>query len=193
MGEHGIIFGAESVRSILRGSKSQTRRVVTTREPIDYIGSRGEEDDPSNWGYFFDGRNQHGYMVLGRGHDDVRDNGSISIPCPYGAPGDRLWIRETWSISGNGPFYRADTMQPETVRYAWRSPIFMPRWASRITLEVTDVRVERLQSITEEDARAEGVESVAEYAELWDSLNRKRAPWSANPYVWAVTFRSVKP
>jgi hypothetical protein len=197
MKERGILFSAPMVRAILAGTKTQTRRVV--RGPIEYLGPSGGQDDLSSWGWFFDGQDQHGYMVLARGMNERFDNGFISIPCPYGVPGDRLWVRETWR--GEGPStvqYRADGGDVGTLK--WRPSIFMPRAYSRIDLEVTEIRVQRVQEITEEDAYAEGIsggdsmgDPVGEYAKLWDSINGKRAPWASNPWVWALTFRRVRP
>lgn len=170
--ERPIIMTGESVRSILAGTKTQTRRIVTTRHPVNFIGSAGDEAHPSDWCYFFDGPDHNGYMVLGRGHDERHDHGRISIPCPYGEVGDRLWVREAWRLyesdkhnpwpdlpSRRGPdglaFYREGFDRSPPGR--WRSPLFMPRWASRLTLEVAEVRVQRLQDISDKDARAEGV------------------------------------
>lgn len=197
MKTHGILFSAPMVRAILEGRKTQTRRVVTTREPLQFIGGRGEEDDPSNWGWFFDAPDHHGYMVLGRGHDDRHDHGRISIPCPHGDVGDRLWVRETFALltshcwdepgvitkGGGTVAYRASTDESLLVD-RWRPSIFMPRWASRLTLEVTEVRLQRLQDISEDDARAEGVDEIVAKAPtardafrlLWDSINGKPRP-----------------
>lgn len=155
--------------------------------------------------------------------------------CPYGVPGERLWVRETWGFIATVPTsahrqaikdrlmfpyggYRADIDESKSVEtlWCWRSPIHMPRWASRITLEVTEVRVQRLQDISEEDAKADGAERyvvghgfITEgdlqgepgywsetlfrngFSVLWDSINGKRAPWDSNPWVWAITFRRV--
>jgi hypothetical protein len=218
--ERPIIFSAPMVRAILAGTKTQTRRIVTTREPLGFIGGRGEEADPDKWGWFFDGPDHHGYMVLGRGHNEQFGNGSISIPCPYGEVGDRLWVRETWAGARIGRhasvFYRAscdgdecDFVDPDdgSMRRIkiekWRPSIFLPHGAHRITLEITEVRVQRLQSIDGDDAAAEGItvtrcgcevcrmssamcpadasEHVMEFARLWDSINGKRAPWESNP------------
>ncbi len=128
------------------------------------------------------------------------------IPCPYGAPGDRLWVRETFRIEGgarpehgpNGVHFRADEDEPGI---GWRPSIFMPRWASRLTLEVTEVRVERLGALTYDDAQAEGVDFfplapgcslVQRFALGWDAINGKRGfPWASNPWVWVVAFRRV--
>lgn len=218
--EHPILFSVKMVRAVLNGRKTQTRRLVNARHPITFIGSAGEEDDPSKWGYFFDGPDHNGYMVLGRGHDDRHNHGSISIPCPYGVPGDRLWVRETWGLHAFGDetdwergsirgcterelrgqydiTYRAD-WGPIQEGCCWRPGIYMPRWASRITLESTAVRVQRLQDISDDDARAEGVDIGGHphyrsaFAELWGRINDKRAPWDTNPWVWAITFRAAQ-
>jgi hypothetical protein len=134
--------------------------------------------------------------------------------CPYGVPGDRLWVRECWSCldshsrPGSRIAFRADTADGERVRVdaPWRPSIHMPRWASRLTLEVTGVRVERLQDISEEDALAEGMErhlweetmhgdthlQVLDYRALWESINGPGS-WDANPWVWAVSFKLLTP
>jgi hypothetical protein len=116
-----------------------------------------------------------------------------SLPSPYGSPGDHLWVKETWSHDAYGPYYRATEVAPDTLR--WKPSIFMPRWASRITLEITEVHVQRLQEISGDDAAAEGVTfprcdcdvccrssvmcpadasaHIDEFATLWDSINGK--------------------
>jgi hypothetical protein len=139
--------------------------------------------------------------------------------CPYGQKMDRLWIRETFAQpfrkikSSFGCVYRADDdgyrLNPGSMDGKWKPSIFMPRWASRITLEITEVRVERLQSISEEDAKAEGCEPLAiegdgidldsegiptftnGYRDLWDSINGKGS-WDANPWVFAISFRVLE-
>lgn len=184
MTERPIIFTAESVREILAGRKTQTRRLLNPQP---------------NVGVVRNGRSPSGYDHVSRCGSSL----AIHVRPQFGV-GQRLWVRETWSISGNGPYYRADVKQPETVKYAWRSPIFMPRWASRITLEITAVRIERLREITEADAVAEGVGHYdcghpdcdtprERYAAAWDRINRKRAAWSTSPFVWVVTFRKLEP
>lgn len=232
MTDRPILMNGEMVRAVLSGRKTQTRRLVQSRRaPISFLGGRGEEHDLSCWGWAFDGPDHHGYMVLERGLNERFGNGRISIPCPYGEPGDRLWIRETWyddfggadlprscDVDGmpDGILYRADhdcrnfeagcPCNPDGngKRSEWRPSIHMPRWASRLTLEVTGIRVERLQDISEEDAKAEGVSDSGVgnmrafammgrhrywFASLWDSINGKRASWESNPFVWVVSFR----
>ena len=128
--------------------------------------------------------------------------------CPYGVIGDRLWVRETWRCFG-GREYEYQQHQPSIIYRAddgpthneggWRPSIFMPRWASRITLEITGVRVERLQDISEADAEAEGCtgdhradrdsDAAQEFRSLWNQINGKRASWDSNPWVWVVEFR----
>jgi hypothetical protein len=130
--------------------------------------------------------------------------------CPYGQPEDRLWVRERWAYHPDFPdlarraIYRAD---PECEHDAdrWRPSIHMPRWASRISLEITGVRVERLQSISERDSRAEGVTiephhsrgycageflppEMRAYRDLWETINGPGS-WEANPWVWVIEFR----
>jgi hypothetical protein len=117
--------------------------------------------------------------------------------CPYGKPGDVLWVRETWCGDRfNGVGYRATDAQSGP----WKPSIFMPRWASRITLEITDVQVERVHDINECDIVAEGIpfptdryvsyeELLAAFRDLWDSINGKTYPWASNPWVWALTFK----
>ena len=122
--------------------------------------------------------------------------------CPYEI-GDHLWVRETWwpsQVDLRGVYYKADGVQCKK----WRPSIFMPRWVSRITLEVTGLKVERIQEITEEDAKAEGVpiihteiEDISWYrpsfATLWDSLNAKRVySWESNPWVQVITFKCIE-
>lgn len=164
------MFQAPLVRALLAGTKTQTRRIAKTAPGYDHLTPPVAQ-------------------------------------CPYGRPGDRLWVRETWAtLTGNGSrtVYRADGEEPRTgsddtpaeqrPAMRWRASIFMPRSASRITLEVTEVRVQRLMDLTEDDARAEGVEvpdgltAVSAFALLWNRINGERASWTANPWVWAASF-----
>lgn len=169
MKERPIIFSGEMVRAILDGRKTQTRRAVKMRD--------GAQE----------------YSV----YDFRRDC------CPYGQPGDHLWVRETWLEWTEGGcketcMYKADD-DPRAQNFGpWKSSLFMPRWASRITLEITKVRVERLQDISEEDAKAEGVvcqevkNSVEAFKELWDSLRAKKGNgWETNPWIWVIEFERV--
>lgn len=185
MKERPILFSGSMVRAILEGRKTQTRRII-----------KPQPDMVLNW-------------------DDVRlkvwhEGKKGYAVCPYGKPEDRLWVRETWAkdIPGcpNGVTYRADHLDPlgdgPAKPITWKPSIHMPRIASRITLEIIRVRVEKLQSISEEDAKAEGVVNyddrkwvtyALQFSRLWDSINSKRAPWSSNPWVWVVEFKRVAP
>lgn len=226
MKERPIIFTGDSVRAILAGRKTQTRRICKYRH-LTFLGGQGERDDPDAWGWSFDGPDHNGYMVLGRGHNERHDHGSISIPCPYGEPGDALWVKETFCyadpefrIDGGAPIYYAATddgveasgfRKDGQPRSPWSSSMFMPRAASRITLRVTSVRVERVQAVSEADAWAEGVEPAstgrrvypgtgaafvetrrAGFEQAWNAINGKRAPWSVNPWVWVVGFEVAR-
>jgi hypothetical protein len=141
--------------------------------------------------------------------------GEHGIICPYGKPGDRLWVRETWACTPVwdwqaegldqptnqvcGPKHTIYKADDDAVRVRrWKPPIHMPRWASRITLEVVSVRVERLQDISTYDSLAEGVGTdvvpMAQkmYADLWESINGPGS-WDANPWVWVVEFKRIHP
>lgn len=198
MTDRPILFSGPMVRAILEGRKTQTRRVLREQP--------GEIDVP----FQIDDGSWHVHSSRGT------DMSPLSVPY---APGDRLYVRETWKphsiysemqpklIPESRIFYKADdTYAPSNTR--WRPGIHMPRWASRITLHVTDVRVQRLQEISEEDARAEGAllpwtgspgttcddtrSARSEFEALWNSLNGPRGfGWDANPWVIAVTFRPI--
>jgi hypothetical protein len=196
-----ILMSAPMVRATLAGTKLQTRRAV--KHPLlcnlSFIVDCGD-------GWWGD------------------EEGEGQARCPYGQPGDRLWVREAWSHDAEslehcrasaedamgggayGPYYRATEVARDTLR--WRPSIHMPRWASRITLLITSVRVERLQAISEADALAEGIFATRggfglpdgshfhttdpreSYWSLWEAIN---GPGSvdANPWVWVVEFKKV--
>ena len=123
-----------------------------------------------------------------------------NLKCPYGQVGDRLWVRETFKPYNcmGGFAYKADG--DLSTGFPWKPSIHMPRGASRITLEITESRAERLQDISEEDAKAEGVKccpnAVSDYKHhfmiLWDSINGKKYPWDSNPWVWVISFKVVR-
>ncbi len=209
MRERPILFSGPLVRAILEGRKTQTRRVVKP-QPYRYHGLQ------PMWGTSPDG---HAFGEPGLWREvgpDYPDGDSDDRRCPYGVPGDRLWVRETWwpaferTANGSGVVYRADYLPPTLLdasiadQKTWRPSIFMPRTASRLLLEVTDVRVQRVQEISVEDCIAEGcsttlrehdagVDLRRQYAELWDSINGKRGfGWDVNPWCWCVTFRRLE-
>ncbi|HQQ70360.1 MAG TPA: hypothetical protein PLL92_08630 [Alicycliphilus sp.] len=207
MKERPILFSAPMVRALLNGTKTQTRRVVKGA-PDDWAPMQPQRFAPT----VFDrhGNEDAGPWTFGAGNED----GDCWITCPYGQPGDRIWVREAWAWSGDGAvpaadrvrkgevWFRADT-ERSSPAIRWRPSIHMPRWASRITLEVTGVRVERLQAISEKDAWAEGCEGYdddmtggksgyREYCELWEQINGPGS-WDANPWVWVIEFKRVTP
>jgi len=195
MKERPIPFRGHAVRAILAGSQTMTRRVVRLRAgEIAHEGGDGSLHAVSNttWGCCVE----------------------RVIQCPYGVPGDMLWVRETWGWAcgdHGGPIcdarcvmYRADYnngFHPDDGR--WRPSIFMPRWASRLKLRIMSIRVERVQDITEADAKAEGVVPVPgtegnshsyrwPFCLLWDGINAASGHgWDANPWVWVVGFERV--
>lgn len=189
-----ILFNGDMVRAILDGRKTQTRRVMKpqpnpiTNGPVDHL-----KIYTSGW---MEGESAPKYVLE---------------KCPYGQPGDLLYVKEAFAknISGcpNGITYRADHVNPRgdgpVNPIKWTSARFMPRSASRITLRIIDVRVQRVQEIGESDAMSEGVVSKFDgqkyfpigyvFKELWDSINAKRGfGWDVDPWVWCISFEHVK-
>jgi len=173
--ETGIMMSGNHPKLILDGTKTMTRRVI--------------KPQPIITGQFADYKNLTTLIE------------NLFEFCPYGQIGQRLWVRETWAndpeTGGKPLLYKADmTWEPESYFKQdggkWRPSIFMPRWASRITLEITEVRVAKLNDMTENDAHAEGVDNLVTFMLLWDSLNAKRGyGWTSNPFVWCISFRRV--
>lgn len=226
MKEHPILFSAPMVHAILEGRKTQTRRIVKPQP-----GQSATKAICVNGWWMWAPERRH---FDGRMDDLISDK-----RCPYGEPGDWLWVREkhcfldvmkskvsgmslgpqndnarvpsTWCLDieySDGTEHSAtvEGEQPKQTRQRgecrWRPGIHMPRWASRITLEVTGVRVERLQEISEQDAREEGCQNPPTfqgvlsngknwYMRLWDEINGKRTPWASNPWVWVIEFKGL--
>lgn len=205
MKEHGIIFQGWGVRAILEGRKTITRRVIKPQPEIVDAEPRYREN---TWAFWSDKVPKY--------------RGELIVHCPYGKPGDLLWVRETWAIDQGDQsviFYRAT--DDKTCGNPWRPSIHMPRKASRITLRIADGRVERVQEITEEDAKAEGIQAEwidvdgktiygsgnrfgfglddqaytqrEAFAKTWDSIYAKRGfGWDANPFVWVIAFERIE-
>ncbi|WP_323114366.1 hypothetical protein [Klebsiella variicola] len=206
--ERGMIFNAEMVRAILDGRKTQTRRPIKWKQTR--FTEIGEREDGSKWPW----------------SEDAEHAFDFWHPCPFGSVGDRIWVRETFQgplfdfdlmdsyCKDSTPFeksefcvYKADGVPaPEfydaddELHSCWRPSIHMPRWASRILLEITDVRVERLKSISDRDALREGCSAadmksgdrVADvFARLWASIYGSDS-WNANPWVWVIEFKRVE-
>lgn len=226
--ERPILFSGPMVRAILDGTKTQTRRVVKPQPDFD-TARKALGGDTSDAVVAINTTMPWGLGCVGLRQGAAFGYTQPNIRCPYGIPGDRLWVRETWAhctnrdyadtgeqytVSIAGPHehsfvaYRADDDGEPDDCITWRPSIHMPRVASRLTLEITDVRVERLQEISHGDALAEGVRaweaSLEEpdspsvvnmhdprdaFAQLWQSINAKRAPWESNPWVWVVSFK----
>lgn len=184
MSEKPILFSAPMVRAILEGRKTQTRRIIKRNLR------------PTDWD-----KNDKNYQPAFE--DQYGDYHEVRKFCPFGQVGDRLYVRETWMASGfsegnQDVTYRADNTtitynRPEDTLIAqkkWVPSIHMPRWASRIKLEITNIRVERLQDISEEDARAEGFSSRAEFQQTWQALYGVDS-WNSNPWVWVIEFKRI--
>lgn len=231
--EKPVIFSGPMVQAILDGSKTQTRRVMKPQVVDWHDGWEWKGHKPNS---------KHGAYASNHKHR-VNLNIYVGPSCPYGVKGDRLWVRETFTLESNfnidgmkgypppfkdgrpvnmiedekygdyweQPHYRASDPEPE-LSYddmdgpgcRWKPSIHMPRWASRINLEIIDIRVEQLQEISEADAKAEGMQKNMEFIgftkhfkEVWDSINGKSRKdgrdisWSTNPWVWVVEFKKI--
>lgn len=219
MKERPILFSASMARAILAGEKTQTRRVMKPQPWL--IPGTPYITGGWMWTRSGDGDGEGLDWGINAPMDEV--GAALAKYCPYGQPGDRLWVRESFRFgsapndaSGQGiALFGSDASSAiphpdmEMGRYNWCrryvpvSAIHMPRWACRLLLEVTGVRVERVQEITEDDARAEGMEVLSvgtatwsnrqSFAVLWDQINGKRAgcAWDNNPWVWVIEFRRV--
>lgn len=190
MKERPILFSGPMVRAILEGRKTQTRRIVKFPETKRQVS--GKEAEALGF-----------YSLEGKTH------GLVS---PYGQPGDRLWVRETWTRFGDIISYKAD--EPVSgFKYdvKWRPSIHIPRWASRLLLEITALHIQRLQDISREDALYEGVryseafggyvtddegnnfhlsDPVQSFCKLWCSINGPES-WDSNPWVWVISFEKI--
>ncbi|HBS5459341.1 TPA: hypothetical protein MAJ58_004475 [Klebsiella pneumoniae] len=228
MKERGMIFNAEMVRAILDGRKTQTRRIMKLQP----------KPSKSRPGDFWFSSKKLESMVhvsdLAPGNSPIADYHLFIQEhcCPFGAVGDRIWVREAFRVHSRATdvatlVYKASernswTEQTHRVPVAvcnkpatpekWTPSLHMPRWASRILLEITDVRVERLNAISEEDARAEGIidggclncgepepcgcanpepDATDAFAYLWQSIYGQEN-WNANPWVWVISFKRVE-
>lgn len=221
MKERPILFKAEMVNAILLGNKTQTRRKVNLKKwPIEFVGPCGTKDLADCWG--FEDSNGMWWML-----EADKDSGVESqITCPYGKVGDQLWVREAIEVDHHGSIttskYCADGSFTIADSWPWKRDklpsIHMPRGLSRIQLEITDIRVERLNDISEEDAQSEGAEKgtleddvdvlmtrfsdgcdngyypdynyLEGFQNLWESISGKDS-WDLNPWVWVVEFKII--
>ena len=184
MNQRPILFSAPMVRAILDGNKTQTRRICKPAQFFS-LSKVVEVPDPQERGQVYNGSHF--------GDED----GEVQFACPYGGRGDRLWVRESFSPYEHreGCWYWADGNIAAHDCTKPKPSIHMPRWASRITLEITGVRVERLQDISEADAISEGTPFpcggwVGGYQKLWESIHGPGS-WDLNPWVWVVEFKGV--
>lgn len=197
MKEHPIIFSTEMVKAIIEDRKTQTRRIIMPQP--DDSGLHDHTKFPMSL-----------QSELTDWWGTVEENGeSKKFNCRYGKPGDILWVRETWNTDGDFIDYKAD-MWNDIASWAfsppgWKPSIHMPRKACRIFLEVTNIRVERVQDITEDDAKKEGFREIDDpgagnqyfawelFEKYWNKLNEKRGyGWGKNPWVWVVEFKKIE-
>lgn len=187
--ERPILFRGDLVRAILEGRKTMTRRPLKI-QPMDILPCGGD----------WNGKRWMAQLLPGKGS---------LFSCRYGAAGDRLWVRETWGLVWNEtaeraekyPVYRADDSQAPEDNWTpmpWRPSIHMPRWASRITLEITGVRVERVQEISCQDLEAEGYPQhplgpIAHQRIAFSGSWNRTYPgsWDRNEFVWVIEFKRI--
>jgi hypothetical protein len=231
-----ILFSAPMVRAILEGRKTVTRRVVKGGQ-IPTEDTTVPDGERQRWSAIGQRDPRYGFCVFGSTETECAKELAEFGRCPYGKPGERLWVRETWmDLRGTGVEHRPDPDGP-LQRYAyradnppgshadearkdfglkWKPSIHMPRVASRILLEITDVRVERLQDISDEQCAAEDVRAMRDdsgmlvgregpgnyvtpwptrkeaFRDIWEFINGADS-WAANPWVWVVEFKRVTP
>jgi hypothetical protein len=228
VGSKPILFNTEMVKAVLEGRKKQTRRII---KPQPFIANGAFQFEHKKYT-----EDNHCYSELSEDHEKF-DDFLISIN-PYGQIGDRLWVRETWCHGHEVFMYRPpnywykvqdawgdiNILENEVDKIGgklkWKPSIFMPRDASRITLEITDIRVEGIRAISEDDCLKEGIDMESDHAslcidieacttyendlidgsaiktvfsKLWDSINAKRGySFFSNPWCWAISFKVVK-
>lgn len=188
--EHPILFSEPMIQAILEGRKTQTRRIV---KPQPEYGIESCGWSVTQWAQ--------------RNHDFGCS--CVPIKCPFGHPEEHLWVRETWANIDNSEIgeksyfeYRADSGNkypggwPEELAEdprcgRWRPSIHMPRAASRIILEIEDIRAERLQDISPQDARSEGIGNILEFIILWEKIHGIGS-WNQNPWVWVIQFKNIE-
>lgn len=216
-----ILFSGEMIRALLSGAKTQTRRIIKP-QPYGDVRQSGMSNKTKEC-VVWEPKKDTAWFDWGGGFDPM-----IYLDGPY-QPGMRLWVRETWCAVNDEPYggeqwidYRAtpryaeshpagwdnDPDSPDALK--WKPSIFMPKWASRLTLQVTSIKIERVNEISEEDAIAEGAQPAFEldiagatgaftyragFKQLWDSINGSKpgCAWHDNPWVWCVSFRRVTP
>lgn len=215
MREYPILMSAPMVRATLSGAKTQTRRIVRP-QPVQAMRQYPLMNAPESCYVYSPRGTNREWFDWGRGFDPA-----IASECPYGGVGDRLWVREAWgeyhytygleNTPSSKVIFRADL--PNIRNFAgWRPSIHMPKWACRLVLEILSIHVERLQDITEEDARAEGVEKEFRtvvmspsgckdyhipnsyrggFANLWDEISKREYGWDFNCWVWRIEFKGV--
>ncbi|MBJ6377856.1 hypothetical protein [Enterobacter hormaechei] len=251
MKERGMIFNGEMVRAILDGKKTQTRRIMKVQPSDGFHPTHNGYDLDLNAHWYTPGViDKNGYLQPAKKDVFGVADENEGYTCPFGAVGDRIWVRETWGVvsheldedgriqpwipdrpataihempfgngyysghaiyAADGDFTWGDDDGYEDGRSCWKPSIHMPRAACRILLEVTSVRVERLNSISQEDAQAEGMELTGwrptysdpdsggevwtpydNFAQLWESIYGEES-WKANPWVWVIEFKVASP
>lgn len=223
-----MIFNAEMVRAILDGRKTQTRRIMKVQPSDGFHPTHNGYDLDLNAHWYTPGVvDKNGYLQPAKKDVFGAADENEGYACPFGAVGDRIWVREAFQ----GPLVSEELLEeyraypekfenpeyceysadggprPEycdlddNLRHGWRPSIHMPRWASRITLEITGVRVERLRDLSEDDAKSEGItppsggvlpgwEYRINFRDLWMSIYGADN-WEANPWVWVIEFKVV--
>ena len=186
MKETGILFTPDNHRGILNKTKWKTRRVIKPQPMTGPIWGDVEEseDYPYEWFQWFNGGEK-----------------SPTFTCPYGIPGNKLYVKEGVIVHADGRTlagYYMDGARITNLGEKRLTAMFMAKRYARTWLEITDVRVERVQDISEEDCIAEGCPKeyllgVNWYKNLWDEINGKTHPWASNPFVWCLSFKLVKP